>query len=94
MNKMQIENCLKIEFQLPQKSAGTRKIYLLPYVGNMTKGKIDLFARRLKDQLLKDGWEDYGESMVDAVRSRLESPRFTGKEKKASNCGAQQLRKC
>lgn len=84
MNRMQIENCLKIEFQLPQETPGTRKIYLLPYVGNMTKGKIDLLARNLKSQLLKDGWLDAGEAMLEEVRRRLESSWYTGKEKQVA----------
>lgn len=84
MNSMQIERCLKTEYQIPYEPKGTRRIYLLPYVGSLTKGKVDLLARNLKSQLIKDGWFDCGESMLDAVRQRLESEWFTGKEKQVA----------
>ena len=50
----------------------------------MTKGKIDLLAKALKIELVKDGWYDTGESFLNAVRSRLESRWYTGKEKQVA----------
>ena len=82
--KIQIEKCLKTEFQIPDAEPGTRRIYIMPYVGNMTKGKIDLVARSLRSELLKDGWFDAGEAMVVELARRLESSWYTGKERQVA----------